>query len=1146
MNMTSPKKEFYHPINLLVHSSNVRNKILKYYKFQRFLYNWRCLQTTDEVNIQSSKDTNYVFALLIMLAVSFSISILVFTPSLLQKTYGHAFVINSDPSPSQLLKTPPSSIQVSLSEPVDERYSKISVLDSTGKQVDRKDVHYVKGDHTLLSVSLPASVKDGVYTVSTKMLSEVDGHVTDNAFVFGVGKTIIPVTSTGSVNRAESQLSVPDALARFPSLVGQVIIVGGAFLALWIWKPITRIDWLFKSFTRTKYRIDRSFYVLMLVGSFILIFSDIAMISVQASSINATIGEAISTKFGSVWIVRTILSLALASISILCCYKQGILRLTIKNIGNKNKTRESSIFSVRLSRKVVTSFMILGTLTLFTTSLISHGAAVSGNAFTSIIIDFIHNFGASLWIGGLIYLAFVIAPSIKKANLDENVKASILSIILPRFSTIPVTILGLIVITGPFLLYILESNLALTLASFYGKVLIVKLSLAAVMIVIGGYNQARIYPQALKESTIIPIKATLDGSSRKIGENKRTFKRYFSTDTDSRKKLTPPMENENSTGKAEYFNTSSLATTTAISKFNKTTKIEALIGIALLLAVAVMVNSGLPESEFQSLIQQQKQQYQNGQSLLAQTDNKPFTSTSFTEDGDIIILSIDPFTPGSNNFQIKFLNSTWIPIDISSAKMRLTQTEKGIGPIEVDTRRMSPATNEFSTSASFGLPGKWEIQIEGTPKKENAPNIIGTFDLLVKPPLDQTKFNVHEFHVPSNMNTNSSASQPLYPVYDRSRNVIWVGDTSIGSGRLLAFNLSSGKYYSHKLDGTSIVTSIALDSNHNNDIWYIDPLNKNLGNYDPNTNTNTLYRIKSEGPPSGVTIANSVNNSTFSNIWISLPADNEILRFNTQTKNFTNYRIPTPNSGALGIAADNDGLIWFAEAGSGKLGSIDTNKNFKITEYPSSGERINNNSSLKSPTALLIDPDTDNIYISEHDGHTVSVFDPLLKTFKRYPDLNPKGLPFGMALDGYHNLWVAEHIINKISVIDTTTGEHKDINIPTKNPFTQWLTADTNGNIWFAEQRGNSLGTVSAAAGPLQASSSSSQVTSPNNTGSLSSYKNNAIPQLGVSYAEVVGPAVAAGIIFSAVFYARSILDLKKSMNQLTSIDNTEINKKKP
>jgi hypothetical protein len=94
---------------------------------------------------------------------------------------------------------------------------------------------------------------------------------------------------------------------------------------------------------------------------------------------------------------------------------------------------------------------------------------------------------------------------------------------------------------------------------------------------------------------------------------------------------------------------------------------------------------------------------------------------------------------------------------------------------------VASAINEFSTSASFGIPGKWEIQIEGTPKKGNAPNIVGTFDLLVKPPLDQTKFNVHEFHIPSNMNGNSSATQPLYPVYDKSRNVIWVGDTSIGS-----------------------------------------------------------------------------------------------------------------------------------------------------------------------------------------------------------------------------------------------------------------------------------------------------------------------------------------------------------------------------
>lgn len=192
---------------------------------------------TDGKNILLDKCTSYPFVLLIILAASCSISILIFTPFVVHKSYGHAFVINSDPSPSQSLKTPPSKVQVSLSEPVDARYSKVSVVDANEKEVDKKDVHYVNGDHTLLSVSLPSGIEDGVYTVSTKMLSEVDGHVTDNAFVFGVGKATVPSNvgkSGSSSTQPSSQLSIPDAIARFPSLVGQVIIVGGSFATLWI------------------------------------------------------------------------------------------------------------------------------------------------------------------------------------------------------------------------------------------------------------------------------------------------------------------------------------------------------------------------------------------------------------------------------------------------------------------------------------------------------------------------------------------------------------------------------------------------------------------------------------------------------------------------------------------------------------------------------------------------------------------------------------------------------------------------------------------------------------------------------------------------------------------------------------------------
>src|SRR5207244_12551211 len=116
--------------------------------------------------------------------------------------------------------------------------------------------------------------------------------------------------------------------------------------------------------------------------------------------------------------------------------------------------------------------------------------------------------------------------------------------------------------------------------------------------------------------------------------------------------------------------------------------------------------------------------------------------------------------------------------------------------------------------------------------------------------------------------------------------------------------------------------------------------------------------------------------------------------------------------------------------------------------------------------ALLADPTSGNIYVSEHDRHAVSVFNPVLKTFNKFPPLNRSGLPFGMVLDSYRNLWVAEHVINKIAVIEPSTGESRDVNIPQQSPFVQWITSDSQGNIWLAEQRANSLGEITITAKP--------------------------------------------------------------------------------
>src|ERR671918_473825 len=392
---------------------------------------------------------------------------------------GRAFVLDSEPPRSGNLEEPPARVEVFLSEPVDERYSEVKVVGPNGNQIDNKDTQHFEGDQSTLVVTLPdEGLENGVYTVSTKMLSQIDGHVTDDAFVFGIGEGISVSSSTSGQTDLDSaagpsfdQLSLPDAIARFPALVGQVVVVGAAFASLWLWKPFNRLTMfnnsvrkeelghgkkkqnrtllglVFDEATQFRESIDQRLVKIMLVGASIVLVADFGMIYALAYSLNIGMVDAMTTK-------------------------------------------------------LLLSILMVGVLTLLTTSLMGHGAAITSGNQIPITIDFVHNLAASIWIGGVIYLALAAVPMLKNdLKLEERIKCSILSIMIPRFSTLPIVVLGIIVITGPFLLYLLEDDLNLTLASLYGKALLAKLVFAAIMLVIGGYNQRIIHRNAIKALT---------------------------------------------------------------------------------------------------------------------------------------------------------------------------------------------------------------------------------------------------------------------------------------------------------------------------------------------------------------------------------------------------------------------------------------------------------------------------------------------------------------------------------------------------------------------------------------------------------------------------------------------------------------------
>ena len=957
-------------------------------------------------------------------------------------SFGHAFVINSSPSQSGSIAASPQQIDVFFSEPVDLRYSSLKVLDSNGKQVDKGDVGYLQNDESQLTVSVPR-LKDGTYTVSTNVLSQIDGHVTDNAFVFAIGQAVLPtnVSSSGP----SSTLYLPEAIARFPTLLAQVMIVGAAFGSLWMWRPLSKISSLTESTSQIRHMVNKNLTIYYVVASIILVSSNFAILYFQAVAINGSVIDVLGTRFGTVLLERSLISFIIFGLS-LYEYRQF-------------RKKESRAFS----RLETMGILTIGIILLATTSLIGHGA--SSKQLMPLIIDFVHNLTASIWIGGTFYLAFVLIPILKASKMNLYYKLATLSVWIPRYSTVVVTLLGTLIITGPFLLYILEDNLSLVIGSLYGTFLIAKLSLAGLMVILGGYSSIFIYNRVvnlLKVAQVVGIKP----SNYKL----------------------PNGESE-SERKAE----------STVVNFRKALVIESILGIALLLSVGLLVNTGVPESEMQNLSQA---------STKESIEIEHYESTRFVDNDTKIGLSITPYDVGNNNFKISFLDVNGKPIEVQSAEIKYRQIEKSIGPITIDLEKQS--TGVFSANASFGIPGLWDMEVQGIPIKQNMSGIVASFDdLLVKPDFDKLIFNVTKFPI------SNTTIQPLYPIYDKIRNYIWFGDTNIGSGRIFAFDINRGDYIEHKINGTSIVTLMAMDSENN--LWYVDPLTKTIGNYDPSTNLTKQFTFPTYVTPSGIAIDSN------DKIWITSPVSGEVIIFDPKAGNVTqNLLINDKEARPFAIVSDSvNNLVWLTDE-AGKLVKIDSANNYSITEYSPSG-----NKSLSSPTALLIDKSSGEIYISQHDGHRITSFNPLTKTFTDLPIINESGLPFGMAFDKYGNLWVAEHTINKIAVIDTQKSKIKEVTLETPAPFVQWLTSDSDGNIWFAEQRGNSVGMIEPNAGPIteqqiQESSESSNSFTASNV------------ELNINYQNFVAPGILVVIILSAFMYARSVSNLKANIANIS------------
>jgi copper transport protein len=142
----------------------------------------------------------------------------------------HALAQSSDPPPGATLAQSPKAVTIVFGERPDPRLSSITVLDTSGSSHQQGRAAPAPGLPNSLEVSV-GSLARGVYTVSWRTVSEVDGHLASGSFAFGVGITPTgPAASSGAVTTPS--VSGGSVATRWMFYAGVMLLMGVALIGL--------------------------------------------------------------------------------------------------------------------------------------------------------------------------------------------------------------------------------------------------------------------------------------------------------------------------------------------------------------------------------------------------------------------------------------------------------------------------------------------------------------------------------------------------------------------------------------------------------------------------------------------------------------------------------------------------------------------------------------------------------------------------------------------------------------------------------------------------------------------------------------------------------------------------------------------------
>ena len=171
---------------------------------------------------------------------------------------------------------------------------------------------------------------------------------------------------------------------------------------------------------------------------------------------------------------------------------------------------------------------------------------------------------------------------------------------------------------------------------------------------------------------------------------------------------------------------------------------------------------------------------------------------------------------------------------------------------------------------------------------------------------------------------NSSSPSP-WVLSPQNNRTVWVVASKLGTpfiSQIINFTIGTKPKVALTLYN-ALTTSILVD-NQRNRVWF--PVNDSLAYYDFASRKEQTAISFPGGGPQFMTFDGS------DGLWVTLTASNQIGMYDPSTFQNRTFNVPSPTPVLQGIAVAPDGMIWFAEPGPERLGTLNPATG-NVTEY---------------------------------------------------------------------------------------------------------------------------------------------------------------------------------------------------------------------